>query len=56
MGQRLFSGILVGLVYKIAVDLLGPIGLLVGIGPLFANLIPIILCFAWGIWMLRKAG
>jgi lipopolysaccharide export system permease protein len=56
MGQRLFSGILVGLVYKIAVDLLGPIGLLIGIGPLFANLIPIILCFGWGIWMLRKAG
>lgn len=56
MGQRLFSGILVGLVYKILVDLLGPIGLLVGIGPLFANLIPIVLCFIWGIWMLRKAG
>lgn len=56
MGQRLFSGILVGLIYKIVVDLLGPIGLLVGIGPLFANLIPIILCFAWGIWMLRRAS
>lgn len=56
MGQRLFSGILVGLVYKIAVDLLGPIGLLVGIGPLLANLIPIVLCFSWGIWMLRRAG
>ena len=56
MGQRLFSGILVGLVYKIVVDLLGPIGLLVGIGPLLANLIPIIFCFVWGGWMLRKAG
>ncbi len=56
MGQRLFSGILVGLVYKIAVDLLGPIGLLVGIGPLMANLIPIIFCFAWGGWMLRRSG
>lgn len=56
MGQRLFSGILVGLVYKIAVDLLGPMGLLMGIGPLLANLIPIVLCFLWGGWMLRKAG
>ncbi len=56
MGQRLFSGILVGLVYKIAVDLLGPMGLLLGIGPLLANLIPIILCFIWGGWMLRRAG
>lgn len=56
MGQRLFSGILVGLVYKIAVDLLGPIGLLVGIGPFLANLIPIALCMAWGGWMLRRAG
>lgn len=56
MGQRLFSGILVGLVYKIVVDLLGPIGLLVGIGPFLANLIPIALCMAWGGWMLRRAG
>jgi len=56
MGQRLFSVILVGLVYKIAVDLLGPMGLLLGIGPLLANLIPIGLCFAWGVWMLRRAG
>lgn len=56
MGQRLFSGILVGLVYKIAVDLLGPIGLLVGIGPFLANLIPIILCMSWGAYMLRRAG
>jgi len=56
MGQRLFSGILVGLVYKIVVDLLGPLGLLIGIGPLMANLIPIIICLAWGTWTLRKAG
>lgn len=56
MGQRLFSGILVGLVYKIVVDLLGPMGLLMGIGPLFANLIPIIICFIWGAWMLRRAS
>jgi lipopolysaccharide export system permease protein len=56
MGQRLFSGILVGLVYKIVVDLLGPMGLLMGIGPLLANLIPIIICFVWGTWMLRRAS
>ncbi|MEY8205292.1 MAG: LPS export ABC transporter permease LptG, partial [Bermanella sp.] len=56
MGQRLFSGILVGLVYKIVVDLLGPLGLLIGIGPLLANLIPIFVCLAWGTWTLRKAG
>ncbi|GAA6134141.1 LPS export ABC transporter permease LptG [Oceaniserpentilla sp. 4NH20-0058] len=56
MGQRLFSGIMVGLVYKIAVDLFGPMGLLFGIGPLLANLIPIILCLIWGGWMLRRAS
>lgn len=56
MGQRLFSGILVGLVYKIVVDLLGPMGLLMGIGPLLANLIPIFFCFIWGAWMLRRAS
>jgi len=56
MGQRLFSGIMVGLVYKIAVDLFGPMGLLFGIGPLLANLIPIFLCLIWGGWMLRRAS
>ena len=56
MGQRLFSGILVGLAYKIVVDLIGPMGLLIGIGPLLANLIPILFCMGWGIVMLRRAG
>ncbi|WP_396588536.1 LPS export ABC transporter permease LptG [Bermanella sp. R86510] len=56
MGQRLFTGILVGLVYKIVVDLLGPMGLLVGIGPFLSNVIPIGLCLLWGGWMLRRAG
>ena len=56
MGQRLFSGILVGLAYKIVVDLIGPMGLLMGIGPLLANLIPIIFCLGWGTVLLRRAG
>lgn len=56
MGQRLFSGILVGLIYKFAVDLLGPAGLVLGFGAFWANIIPVIICGGWGLVMLRRAG
>ncbi len=56
MGQRLFSGILVGLIYKFSVDLLGPAGLVLGFGPFWANILPVVVCVGWGSWMLRKAG
>ncbi len=56
MGQRLFSGILVGLIYKFAVDLLGPAGLVLGFGAFWANIIPVVICAGWGLLMLRRAG
>lgn len=56
MGQRLFSGVLVGIGYKLTLDLLGPAGLVLGITPFFANLIPILMCSLLGVWLLRRVG
>lgn len=56
MGQRLFSGILVGLIYKFSVDLLGPAGLVFGFGAFWANIIPVIVCIGIGVLLLRRAG
>lgn len=56
MGQRLFTGILVGIGYKFSVDLIGPAGVVLGISPMFANLIPIIVCTTIGFVLLRRVG
>jgi lipopolysaccharide export system permease protein len=55
-GQRIFSGILVGLVYKYAEELLAPASIVFGFEPIWASIIPIAGCFAIGVLMLRKAG
>jgi lipopolysaccharide export system permease protein len=40
LGQRVFTGVLVGFTFKIAQDLLGPSSLVFGFSPLFAVLVP----------------
>ncbi|WP_420591287.1 LPS export ABC transporter permease LptG [Bacterioplanoides sp.] len=55
-GYRIFSGILVGLVYKYAEELLAPASIVFGFEPVWASVIPIVGCFSIGFWMLRKAG
>lgn len=56
LGQRVFTGVLVGFVFRIAQDLLGPSSLVFGFSPLFAVLIPAGICALAGIWLLRRAG
>lgn len=56
MGFRVFSGLVVGLIFKYTQDLLGPSSLVFGFDPIFATLIPIMLCFVLGAWLLRRAG
>jgi len=56
LGQRVFTGVLVGFVFRIAQDLLGPSSLVFGFSPLFAVLIPAAICALAGFWMLRRAG
>jgi len=56
LGQRVFTGVLVGFVFRIAQDLLGPSSLVFGFSPLFAVLVPAAVCALAGVWMLRRAG
>jgi len=56
LGQRVFTGVLVGFVFRIAQDLLGPSSLVFGFSPLFAVLIPASICAVIGLWLLRRAG
>ena len=56
MGFRVFSGVIVGLLFKYAQDLLGPSSLVFGFNPIYATLIPIIICLLAGVYLIRKAG
>lgn len=56
LGQRVFTGVLVGFVFKIGQDLLGPSSLVFGFPPLLAVLIPAAICALAGLVMLRRAG
>lgn len=56
LGQRVFTGVLVGFVFKITQDLLGPSSLVFGFSPLLAVLVPAGVCALAGVWLLRRAG
>ena len=56
LGQRVFTGVPVGFVFKIGQDLLGPSSLVFGFPPLLAVLIPAAICALAGLVMLRRAG
>lgn len=56
MGQRIFTGVLVGFVFQIIQDLLGPSSLVFGFPPLLAVLLPICVCLLIGGWLLKRAG
>lgn len=55
MGYRVFIGVLVGLVFQTSQKMLGPASILVGFSPLLAVLVPIIICFLVGLFLIRKA-
>ncbi|WP_300725854.1 LPS export ABC transporter permease LptG [Pseudomonas sp.] len=56
LGQRVFTGVLVGFSFRIAQDLLGPLSLVFGFSPLFAVLLPATICALAGFILLRRAG
>lgn len=55
MGQRIFTGVMFGAVFKTAQTLLGPSSMVFGFSPLFAVLIPIAFCCALGFYLLARA-
>lgn len=54
-GQRIFIGVLLGVSFEILQRLLGPSSLVFGFSPLFAVLVPILLCIGIGVYLLRQA-
>ncbi len=55
MGQRIFTGVVFGVVFQLTQDLLGPSSVVFGFTPLIAVLIPILFCLVLGIYLLNRA-
>lgn len=56
IGQRIFLGVLVAVVFKLAQDILGPASNIWGFSPLIAVSIPILVSMAAGIILLKRQG
>lgn len=54
MGFRIFSGVLVGIVFRVSQSLIGPSSLVFGFSPLAATLVPIAVCLGVGVLLLRR--
>lgn len=54
MGYRIFTGVVVGIVFQLSQKLLGPASLLYGIPPLYAVLLPIGVCLFFGFYLLAR--
>jgi lipopolysaccharide export system permease protein len=55
-GYRIFSGIIVGMIYKYAEELLSPASIVLGFEPALASIIPIAGSFILGVLLMRKAA
>jgi len=56
MGYRIFAGVVVGIVFRISQDLLGPASMVFGFSPFIAVIFPAIVCSLIGIFLLRKSS
>ncbi|MBB3101916.1 LPS export ABC transporter permease LptG [Azomonas macrocytogenes] len=56
LGQRVFTGVIVGFVFRIIQDLLGPASQVFNFSPFLAVILPATSCGLAGLWLLRKAG
>lgn len=56
MGFRVFTGLIVGLLFKYMQDLLGPMSLVFGFNPVLAIALPIAINAAVGAVLMRRAG
>jgi len=55
MGQRVFTGVMFGVVFEIVQRLFGPSSLVFGFSPFVAVLLPIVACTVFGLYLLRKS-
>ena len=54
MGSKIFVGVLVGVVFNIFQDMIGPTSIVMGFSPLFAVMTPALMCIAAGLYLLRR--
>jgi len=54
MGMRVVSGLVVGILFKFLQDLFAPASMVYGFSPLVATLIPSLVCFILGFWLLKR--
>ncbi|WP_303579339.1 LPS export ABC transporter permease LptG [Amphritea sp. 1_MG-2023] len=55
-GQRIITGVVVGMVFKISQDILAPVSSLYSIDPIWSALVPILICMSLGGWLIKRAG
>ena len=55
-GYRIFSGIIVGMLYRYLEELLAPASIVFGFQPIWATVFPIILCLVAGTLLMRRAA
>ena len=55
MGQRIFTGVVFGVVFRLVQSLLGPSSVVFGFAPIIAVAIPILLCGLLGLYLLNRA-
>jgi len=54
LGFRLVLGVVIGIVFRTSQDLLGPASMVFGFAPIYAVLVPIVLCLLIGLLLLRR--
>ena len=54
MGARIFVGVIVGVVFRISQDFIGPASLIFGYAPLAAACAPIVVIWLGGVWLLWR--
>lgn len=55
LGFRIFAGVMVGVLFRLSQDLLGPASLVFGFSPLYAAAVPVAICALVGVVLLRRA-
>lgn len=54
LGGRIFTGVIIGVVFRILQDFFGPASLIFGLPALLSAVIPIALCWVAGLWLLSR--
>lgn len=54
MGFRVFVGVMIGIIFRTSQDMLGPASLVFGFQPIIAVLVPILICAAIGMLLIRR--